>query len=31
MVIGVANAAEADRVFAGLADGGEVIMLLQAT
>jgi len=31
MVIGVANAAEADRVFAGLADGGEVLMPLQAT
>ncbi|HWW88313.1 MAG TPA: VOC family protein [Vicinamibacterales bacterium] len=31
MVLGVANADEADRVFAGLADGGEVIMPLQAT
>ena len=31
MVIDVANAAEADRVFAGLADGGEVLMPLQAT
>ena len=31
MVIGVANADEADRVFAGLAEGGEVIMPLQAT
>ena len=31
MVIGVANADEADRLFAGLAEGGEVIMPLQAT
>ena len=31
MVIGVATADEADRIFAGLADGGEVIMPLQAT
>ena len=31
MVIGVGNAAEADRVFAGLADGGDVLMPLQAT
>ena len=31
MVIDVANAPEADRVFAGLADGGEVLMPLQAT
>ena len=31
MVIGVANAAEADRVFAGLAEGGDVLMPLQAT
>ena len=31
MVVGVASAAEADRVFAGLAEGGEVLMPLQAT
>ena len=31
LVVGVANADEADRVFAGLAEGGEVIMPLQAT
>ena len=31
MVVGVANAAEADRVFAGLAEGGDVIMPLEAT
>ena len=31
MVIGVANADEADRLFAGLAEGGEMIMPLQAT
>jgi PhnB protein len=31
MVIDVAKAAEADRVFAGLAEGGEVLMPLQAT
>ena len=31
LVLGVANADEADRVFAGLAEGGEVIMPLQAT
>lgn len=31
MVLGVANADEADRVFGGLADGGQVIMPLQAT
>jgi uncharacterized glyoxalase superfamily protein PhnB len=31
MVLGVANADEGDRVFAGLADGGEMIMPLQAT
>ena len=31
MVIGVGNTAEADRVFAGLADGGDVLMPLQAT
>jgi PhnB protein len=31
MVLGVANADEADRVFAGLADGGEVLIPLQAT
>jgi PhnB protein len=31
MVIGVANADQADRLFAGLAEGGEVIMPLQAT
>ena len=31
MVIGVDNADEADRLFAGLAEGGEVIMPLQAT
>ena len=31
MVIGVENAAEAERVFAGLSDGGEVLMPLQAT
>jgi PhnB protein len=31
MVIEVANADEADRLFAGLAEGGEVIMPLQAT
>ena len=31
MVIGVPNAAEADRVFAGLVEGGEVLMPLQAT
>ena len=29
MVVGVASAAEADRVFAGLADGGEELMPLQ--
>ena len=31
MVIGVSTADEADRVFAGLAEGGEVVMPLQAT
>jgi len=31
MVVGVADAGEADRVFAGLADGGEVLMPLQTT
>lgn len=31
MVLGVANSDEADLVFAGLADGGEVLMPLQAT
>ncbi len=31
MVLGVSNADEADRVFAGLAAGGEVIVPLQAT
>lgn len=31
MVIGVADADDADRVFAGLAESGEVIMPLQAT
>jgi len=31
MVLGVANAEEADRVFSGLAQGGEVLMPLQAT
>jgi len=31
MVVGVASAAEADRVFAGLAEGGEVLMPLQTT
>lgn len=31
MVIGVTSAADADRVFAGLAQGGEVLMPLQAT
>jgi PhnB protein len=31
MVIGVANADEANRVFAGLAEDGEVLMPLQAT
>jgi len=31
MVLGVANPGEAERVFAGLADGGEVLMPLQAT
>jgi PhnB protein len=31
MVVGVANAADADRVFAGLSEGGEVLMPLQAT
>ena len=31
MVLGVATAEEADRVFAGLADGGDVLMPLQAT
>jgi PhnB protein len=31
MVIGVASADEADRLCAGLAEGGEVIMPLQAT
>jgi len=31
LVVGVANAADADRVFAGLADGGEVLMPLQKT
>ena len=31
MVIGVSNADEAERVFAGLAEGGEVIMRLHAT
>ena len=31
MVIGVANADQAHRLFAGLAEGGEVIMPLQAT
>ena len=31
MVIGVANADEAERVFAGLAEGGDVLMPLQAT
>jgi len=31
MVLGVANADEAERVFTGLADGGEALMPLQAT
>jgi PhnB protein len=31
MVLGVAHADEADRIFAGLAEGGEVIMPLQTT
>ena len=31
MVLGVANAGEADRVFAGLSEGGEVLMPLRAT
>ena len=31
MVIGVANADEAERVFAGLVEGGDVLMPLQAT
>jgi len=31
LVIGVANADEAERVFAGLAEGGEVLMPLLAT
>ena len=31
MVLAVANAGEADRVFAGLGEGGEVLMPLQAT
>jgi PhnB protein len=31
MVLGVADAGEADRAFAGLAEGGEVLMPLQAT
>ena len=31
MVVGVETADEADRVFTGLADGGEVLMPLQAT
>jgi len=31
MVIGVVNADEAERVFAGLAEGGDVLMPLQAT
>lgn len=31
MVIGVSTAEEADRVFAGLAEGGDVIMPLQIT
>jgi len=31
MVLGVATAAEADHIFAGLAEGGDVIMPLQAT
>jgi len=31
MVIGVTSADEADRLFAGVAEGGEVIMPLQAT
>ena len=31
MVVGVPDAAEADRIFAGLADGGEALMPLQAT
>ena len=31
MVVNVENAMEADRVFGGLADGGEVLMPLQKT
>jgi PhnB protein len=31
MVLAVANAEEADRVFTGLAEGGDVLMPLQAT
>lgn len=31
MVVGVSSAEEADRIFAGLADGGEVLMPLQTT
>ena len=31
MVLGVANADEADRIFAGLGDGSEAILMLQAT
>jgi PhnB protein len=31
MVVGVETADEANRVFTGLADGGEVLMPLQAT
>jgi uncharacterized glyoxalase superfamily protein PhnB len=31
MVINVANAGEAERIFAGLAEGGEVLVPLQAT
>lgn len=31
MVVGVETTGEADRVFTGLADGGEVLMPLQAT
>jgi len=31
MVIGISNVADAERIFAGLADGGEVLMTLQPT
>jgi PhnB protein len=31
LVIGVTSAAEAERIFAGLAEGGDVLMPLQAT